>query len=213
MKLRVMHFLPRLSVAATLALAPLPSIAQNAPMMGGGMKGDHTMGGGQDHMMGGGMMEGGQDLMMGGGMKGCEMMMGGGMGDMSRMMSMMMDHMSHMISMMHEKVAHEGERIASLKTELKITEAQTPAWNKFADALLAAGKSMEQSMEGMQKQMTQPAAGASLPAKLERHAKMAAAREANLNAIKAALDPLYASFGDEQKKIADGLNIGPMGLM
>jgi hypothetical protein len=204
MKLRVMHFLPSLSVAATLALAPLPSIAQNAPMMGGGMKGDHTMGGGQDHMMGGGMMEGG--------MKGCEMM-GGGMADMSQMMSMMMDHMSHMMSMMHEKVAHEGERIASLKTELKITEAQTPAWNKFADALLAAGKSMEQSMEGLQKQMTQANASASLPAKLERHAKMAAAREANLNAIKAALDPLYASFSDEQKKIADGLNIGPIGLM
>jgi LTXXQ motif family protein len=157
MKLRVLHFLPSLSVAAALALAPLPSSAQNVPMMGGGMKGDHMMGGGQDHMMGGGMMEGGQDHMMGGGMKGCEMM-GGGMGDMSQMMPMMMDHMSHMMSMMHEKVAHEGERIASLKTELKITEAQTPAWNKFADALLAAGKSMEQSMEGMQKQMTQPRA-------------------------------------------------------
>jgi LTXXQ motif family protein len=127
-------------------------------------------------------------------------------------MPMMMDHMSHMMSMMHEKVAHEGERIASLKTELKITEAQTPAWNKFADALAAAGKSMEQSVEGMQKQMTQ-AGASSLPEKLERHAKMAAAREANLNAIKAALDPLYASFSDEQKKIADELKIGPMGLM
>jgi hypothetical protein len=29
---------------------------------------------------------------------------------------------------------------------------------------------------------------------------------ASLQAIKAALDPLYASFSDEQKKIADGAN-------
>ena len=36
---------------------------------------------------------------------------------------------------------------------------------------------------------------------------------ASLQAIKAALDPLYASFSDEQKKLADGLKIGPMGVM
>ncbi len=35
---------------------------------------------------------------------------------------------------------------------------------------------------------------------------------AHLSAVQA-LEPLYASFSDEQKKIADGLMIGPMGLM
>jgi thioester reductase-like protein len=148
--------------------------------------------------------------MMGGGTGG---MMGGGMGDMPQMMSMMMDHMAHMMSMMHEKVAHAPDRLASLKSELKITEAQTPAWNKFADALLAASKSTEQSVEGKEKQMTSARSAASLPDELERHAKMAASNAANLNAIKAALDPLYASFSDEQKKIADALKIDPMGLM
>jgi hypothetical protein len=49
--------------------------------------------------------------------------------------------------------------------------------------------------------------------KLEHHAKMAAGRLASLQAIKAALDPLYASFSDEQKKLADGLKIGPIGVM
>jgi hypothetical protein len=53
----------------------------------------------------------------------------------------------------------------------------------------------------------------SLPDKLQHHAKMAAVHLANLNAIKAALDPLYASFSDDQKKLADGLRIGPMGVM
>ena len=38
-------------------------------------------------------------------------------------------------------------------------------------------------------------------------------RMTQMQAIKAALDPLYASFSDEQKKLADGLKIGPMGVM
>ena len=42
---------------------------------------------------------------------------------------------------------------------------------------------------------------------------MTAGHLASLQAIKAALDPLYASFSDEQKKLADGLKIGPMGVM
>jgi hypothetical protein len=44
--------------------------------------------------------------------------------------------------------------------------------------------------------------------KLEYHAKIAAGHLANLQAIKTALDPLYASFSDEQKKLTDGLRIG-----
>jgi hypothetical protein len=219
MKRPMPHHLSNVCLAAALALAPLPAAAQGMSTMGG-MKHEDTAGGMKHEDAAGGMKhEGESGGMMGGGMMGGMMhdgmmggMMGGGMGDMSHMMSMMMDHMSHMMSMMHEKVAHTGDRIASLKSELKITEAQTPAWNKFADALLAAAKSMEQSLDATHKQMMQAAAG-SLPEQLDRHAKLAAANAANLNAIKAALDPLYASFSDEQKKIADELKIGPMGVM
>ncbi|MGA7655902.1 MAG: hypothetical protein WCA96_03860, partial [Methylocella sp.] len=88
MTVRVSRHLCRLSVAAVLAFAPLAAFAQNTPKMGGGMKGEDTMGGG--------------------GMKG---------DDMARM--------SQMMTMMREKLSHAGERVASLKTELKITEAQT----------------------------------------------------------------------------------------
>src|SRR6202030_4756233 len=105
------------------------------------------------------------------------------------------------------------EIVAALRADLKITEAQMRACNKFADALHAAAKSMEESMEGMHKQMMQSGAAASLPEKLEHHAKMAAGHLASLQAIKAALEPLYASFSDEQKKFADALKIGPMGVM
>jgi hypothetical protein len=118
MKVRVSRRLPGVCFAAAMVFAPLAASAQNAPMMGGGH--DH-------HMMGGGMM-------------------GGDMDPMAHMMGMM-ERMSHMMAMMHDKLAHAGDRIASLKTELKITEAQTPAWNKFADALVAAAKSADESME------------------------------------------------------------------
>jgi hypothetical protein len=171
MKVRVLNPLSCLSVAAVLLVAPLAASAQNAPMMGGGMKGGDTMGGGDD-----------------------------------------MARMSQMMKMMHEKLSHAGDRIASLKTELKITEAQTPAWNKFADALLASAKSMEEAMDEMRAKM-QHVATMSLPEKLEHDVKMAAGHLANLQAINDSLDPLYASFTDEQKRLADGLKIGPMGLI
>jgi len=175
MTIRVSRHLSRLSVAAVLAFAPLAAFAQNAPKMGGGMKGEDTMGGG--------------------GMKG---------DDMARM--------SQMMTMMREKLSHAGERVASLKTELRITEAQTPAWNKFADALIASAKSMEDAMDAMHTKM-QHGAAVSLPERLEHDGKMAAMHLANLQAIKGTLDPLYGSFSDDQKKLADGLKIGPMGLM
>jgi hypothetical protein len=176
MKVQISHLFSGLSFAALLALAPFAAAAQDAPMMGGGTKGEEMMGSG-------GMMG----------------------GDMTRMPQMM--------TMMREKLAHTGDRIASLKTELKITEAQTPAWNKFADAVLESAKSMGEAMEAMHSKMMQSGTAMSLPEKLEHHVTMAAAHLANLQAIKGALDPLYASFSDEQKRHADEKNIGPMGLM
>jgi hypothetical protein len=217
-------------------------------MMGGGhghMMGGGMMGGGQDdhqgHTMGGGMMGGGHGHMMGGGAMGGgqddhqgHTMGGGAMGNAQ-------EQMSQMMSMMRERLAHTGDRIASLKERLMITEEQTPAWEKFAGALLSAAKSMEQSMEAMQREMMQHAAPApgtglrdypdfgaikktaepepameafsALPAKLARLDKMLRQRLENLEAIKEALDPLYSSLSDEQKKIADRLKIGPTGMM
>ena len=186
MTVRVSHLLSGLSVAAILAFAPLAASAQNAPMMGGGMKGEEMMGGGMK----------GEEMM-----KGCDMMGGD------------MAHMSQMMTMMREKLSHAGDRIVSLKTELKITEAQTPAWNKFADAVIASAKSMEEAMDAMHTKMQQAGAAVSLPEKFEHRMKMGTAHLANLQAIKDTLDPLYASFSDEQKKLADALKIGPMGLM
>jgi LTXXQ motif family protein len=126
MKVQVLRPLSALSIAATIAFAAFVASAQTTPMVGGEMKGE--------------------DMMKGGDTMG---------GDMTRMTQMM--------SMMREKLSHAGDRVAALKADLKITEAQMPAWNKFADALLAAAKSMEESMEGMPNQMMQSGDAASLP--------------------------------------------------
>jgi LTXXQ motif family protein len=100
-------------------------------------------------------------------------------------------------------------RIASLKTELKITDAQAPAWNRFADALRATAGSMNE----MYQQMMQSGSAATLPARLERQQTMLAGHLSRVKTLKETLDPLYASFIDAQKKIADGVMIGPMGMM
>ena len=121
--------------------------------------------------------------------------------DMTQMMSMMGAQSGMMMSDV------EG-RLAVLKTELKITDAQAPQWNRFADALRTAAK----SMNGMFEQTMQPGAAATLPTRLDRHEKMLSA---HLNALRTveAVEPLYASLSDEQKALADGLMIGPMGMM
>lgn len=130
-------------------------------------------------------------------------------GNMKQMMSMMRGMMSMMSAESGMMTSHVEGRIASLKTELKVTEAQTPQWNRFADALRAAAK----SMNGMYEQMMQPKDSATLPVRLEAQETMLSAHLTALKALKDALDPLYASFSDDQKKAADGLMIGPMGMM
>ena len=123
------------------------------------------------------------------------------------MMRMMMgrDGMADM-SMMAEHV--EG-RLAFLKTELKITDAQLPLWNAVADVIRANAKGMGEMSGGMMgSEQT-----AALPEKLALREKMMTAHLEALRKFKAAVDPLYAALSEEQKKTADQLLIGPMGMM
>ena len=129
--------------------------------------------------------------------------------DMKQMMSMMRDMMAMMSAHSGMMASHVEARIAALKTELTITEAQAPQWLRFADALRGTAK----SMEALQGQMMKAAAPSTLSARLARQEEMLAAHLASVKALKAAFDPLYASFSDEQKKVADGMAIGPMGMM
>jgi hypothetical protein len=145
-----------------------------------------------------------------GGMKMGMMGQGGMMGgDMTQMMSMMQGMMTMMHAANGMMASHAEERIATLKSELKITDAHSKDWERFADALRANAN----SMKGMHREMMGPGADATLPERLEGQQKMLAARLDSMKAVKKALEPLYAAFNGDQKKIADKLMVGPMGVM
>jgi LTXXQ motif family protein len=130
--------------------------------------------------------------------------------DMKEMMSMMRDMMNMMMSAQGGMMTSSVEgRIATLKTELEITDAQASQWDRFADALRASAK----SMGGMHQKMMSSGMGGTLLERLDRQEAMLSAHLTSVRSLKEALQPLYASFSDEQKKIADGMMIGPMGMM
>ena len=137
------------------------------------------------------------------GMPGGAMAGAGGM-PMMGMMRMMMgqDGMGMM-------AGHVEGRLAFLKTELKITDAQLPLWNAVADAFRANAKSMGEMMSGGMMGSSQTA---TLPEKLALHEKMMTAHLEGLRRLKTAVDPLYAALSPEQKKTADELVMGPMGM-
>lgn len=130
----------------------------------------------------------------------------GGMGmDMMRMMQSMHATMmgpGRMGMGMTERV--EG-RIAFLRAELKITDAQTSAWNGFADALRANA----QKLTAARPAMMPPAGGQqTLTERLDAQERWLTARLEGLRSIKAAFTPLFGTFSEEQKKTATEI-LGP----
>jgi hypothetical protein len=138
--------------------------------------------------------------------------MQGGMMGQSGSMKMMgaagHDDMMPMMGMA-DMADHVEGRIAFLKTELKITDAQTTQWNAFADALRANARTMMRMHSEIK-----GSSGMSVSA-LDRLDRMQKHMSASLDALKtmdAALRPLYGVLSDEQKKAADAL-IAPMKMM
>ena len=105
---------------------------------------------------------------------------------------------------------HIEGRIAFLKAELKITEAQMPPWNAFADALRANAQMRTTMMQGGM--MGQDGASMSALDRLDHMEKMMSGMLEAVKGTRAAPAPLYAVFTEEQKKVADELIRGPMGM-
>jgi LTXXQ motif family protein len=100
---------------------------------------------------------------------------------------------------------HVEGRIAFLKAELKITDAQLSQWNTFADALRSNARQTAEMLG------TAGQAGAlNAPDRLDRREKMLTSMLAMVRSTKAALSPLYAVLSNEQKKLADSLVREPM---
>ena len=105
-------------------------------------------------------------------------------------------------AMMCRMDEHIDGQLAYLKTELKITDIQTPQWNIFAQAFRAE---TEKKAQLCREAMEQSRAGASanLLDSLKMTEDQMAKRLDSLRAIRAAVQPLYSILTKEQKKTAD----------
>jgi hypothetical protein len=104
---------------------------------------------------------------------------------------------------------HTAGRIAFLRAELQITDAQSKAWDAFADAMQKIGLQLKAADMPMMAQ----GSGPQLLARLDSQERMLTARLEGVRAMKAAFAPLYDALSAEQRKTADDLLANHMGLM
>jgi hypothetical protein len=147
-----------------------------------------------------------------GGAMGTGMMMGMDPDDGGAMPMMMMGQGAMPMMGMGRHI--EG-RVAFLKTELQITPAQEPLWDALAETLRTNARQMAGMMPsggthrgGMMAQGEAP----SLPERLDRQERILTARLEAVRAMKEAVTPLYAALSDVQKRTANELVAGPMGM-
>lgn len=204
-----------IAASAALALAASPALAQQDEGPADDHSAHHP---GQDQPesqekpsggMGGGMM--GQGGMQGGMMGRGEMRgMRGEMGGMSRcprMADMMGSHGKMRHGMMPSRAMTEA-RLAFIKTDLEITEAQMPQWDAYAEAVRDRQKSMAAMHEDKMK-----AKGGTAVERMDARIKSMETMLDGLKALKGPTEALYASLSDEQKKQADQLLGGRCGMM
>jgi hypothetical protein len=100
-------------------------------------------------------------------------------------------------------------RLAYLKGALGITEAQTAAWNGYADAVRTRIDGMQAARQAMIGALDEGTAIARMDARIASMETMLTA----MKALKPATETLYAALSDDQKKLADdliGLDCGAM---
>ena len=102
-------------------------------------------------------------------------------------------------------------RLAYIRTALKITDAQSPQWENFANVLRKHAQTRDQRMKERKAQGPQGGAQrgdfhkASAIDRLERTQQRMAQRSAQLSEVITAAKPLYATLSTEQKQVADGM--------
>jgi LTXXQ motif family protein len=146
----------------------------------------------------------------------------GGMPMMNMMSNMPMMNMMGMMRMMRmmgqgtagmATVDHVEGRIAFLRTELKITEAQASAWNAFGDALRTNAKKLGDVRASM---MPQPSAGQpqapTMAERLDLQERWLLARLEGTRTIRSAFTKLYETLSDDQKKSANEFLAPHMGM-
>ena len=104
-------------------------------------------------------------------------------------------------------------RLAFLKTELKITDEQTPSWDELAGVIRSTAELHNALMQGMLKEfqdgefLKKP-----LPERLAYQQTHLEARLEQVKTVRAAVEKLYAKLSDEQKQAADEIVLPMMGM-
>lgn len=147
----------------------------------------------QDRSVGSMMEEGPGGMMRSNGMGPWMMGRGGGSGH----------------AMCNAMTGHIEGRLAFIKAELKITDAQEALWNAYA----AAARDNAGVMRGRCAATMSRTSALSLPDRLDQHEQIMAAQLDAVRASNKALKPLYAALNDGQKQAADQLFWGPKGMM
>ena len=101
-------------------------------------------------------------------------------------------------------------RLAFIKTELKITEAQANAWSQLADTIRTAAKHHNERMKAA---FSREERAKTLPERLEVQEQLVSARLDEIKQIKGSLTNLYAVLSDAQKKEADDIILPMSGMM
>jgi hypothetical protein len=96
-------------------------------------------------------------------------------------------------------------RLAYEKTALKITEAQQPQWDAYANFARKSAQEMEQRFKSMRsdKQGHAKHQWPTAIERLERAQSFLAGAVTRLNDLLAVEKPLYAALSPEQRKVAD----------
>lgn len=123
------------------------------------------------------------------------------------MMQAMREHMAGQAMGGMMAMDHIEGRIAFLKAELAITDAQQPQWSAFADVLRAQAE----KMRAMHTQMMQGGMPEAFPDRLAMMERGLSARLDALKAMEAPARALYAVLSPDQQKKANDLLAHPMG--
>ena len=96
-----------------------------------------------------------------------------------------------------DMTAFADKRIGELKTELKITAAQEPAWQAFAS------KATQQAQAMQVNRSKTPEASGPMPDRMAQRSDFVKQRVAGMESMNAAMQDLYAVLTPEQKSLAD----------
>lgn len=99
--------------------------------------------------------------------------------------------------------AQVAQHLDKLKAELKITDAQLPAWQQFATTVKTEADSHEARRTAMRAQMQASRASGAAPDRQALRSQMQQQREASRNTHAQARQALYAVLTPEQKAVAE----------